>query len=195
MQHPRIGSTAALVVGFLFVANPSRVRADLLLPGNFQSLGAFPTAAGVYTLNTVGTPTITTPGGAVYTGVYAQDSPGNTVAVFTFDSINLTANQSIVPNYATIAASPSLTPPPVALLSQSNATIAGTVDVSGIHIYDPVNSVHAPGPGGYWFGPGIGTGGSGNMAVQAGPGGSGFGGPGQTGGGFPDVPGGAGGSP
>ena len=53
-------------------------------PLDFLSLGAFPTAPGIYTLDTRGTtPTLSGPGGT-FTGVVS-----NGIAVFDFDSIVL----------------------------------------------------------------------------------------------------------
>ena len=48
---------AVLAVG-LWLGAAGRVRADPLNPLDFTSLGAFPAAAGDYTFNTSGTPTL-----------------------------------------------------------------------------------------------------------------------------------------
>jgi hypothetical protein len=105
---------AVLAVG-LWLGAAGRVRADPLNPLDFTSLGAFPTAPGDYTINTSGTPTLTGPGGTTLTGVVSHG-----IAVFDFDAIHVTSGE-------TFTGTGSL---PLALLSRTNATIAGTIDGS-----------------------------------------------------------------
>src|SRR5271157_1542789 len=88
-------------------------------PLDFLSLGAFPTAPGIYTLDTRGTtPTLSGPGGT-FTGVVS-----NGIAVFDFDSIVLGSGQTLIDNTGINA----LFALPVALLSRSGAMIEGTVE-------------------------------------------------------------------
>ena len=184
---------AVLAVG-LWLGAAGRAWADPLNPLDFASLGAFPTAPGGYTINTGGTPTLTGPGGTTLTGVVSHG-----IAVFDFDAINVTSGE-------TFTGTGSL---PLALLSRTTATIAGTIDGSS----PAVSTFSAPGgPGGgsggaifapgapgesVSFGPGGGPGGGGPgtiatrtvlgppvnaiFSVISGSGGGGFGGPGGAG--------------
>jgi hypothetical protein len=92
--------------------------ADPLNVTDFPSLGAFPTAAGTYTVNTSGTPTLTGPGGTAITGVVSGD-----IAVFTFDSITVGSGMMLTGTGTR----------PVALLSYGDVAVRGTglVDVGG----------------------------------------------------------------
>ena len=116
---PRVASrpvvVAVLAVG-LWLGAAGRVQADPLNPLDFPSLGAFPTAPGDYTINTGGTPTLTGPGGTTLTGVVSRG-----IAVFDFDAINVTSGQTFFGTGSF----------PLALLSRTNATFAGTIDGSG----------------------------------------------------------------
>jgi hypothetical protein len=141
---------------------PSSAPAGLINPDSFTSLGAFPTLAGTYTVNTSGTPTITAPDGSKIIGVDYTDSPGHVVAVFDFSSISLQSSQTLNASGNAIGSAP------LVLLSQGDATIAGTIDASG--------SPYGAGAGGGGYGT-SGAGQSGNLP-SAGSGG-GFGTAGQ----------------
>lgn len=191
---PRVASRSVVVsvlaVG-LWLGVAGRIEADPLNPLDFTSLGAFPTAPGGYTINTSGTPTLTVPGGTL-TGVVSHG-----IAVFDFDAINVTSGQ-------TFLGTGSL---PLALLSRTNATIAGTIDGSGQgYIGLPSGSFGSPGgPGGgdgpvlpFTAAPGGGGPGVGAVVqrVATGGGGGGFGGPGGAGASsVSNVPAGLGGAP
>ncbi|MBV8554199.1 MAG: hypothetical protein JO116_01455 [Planctomycetaceae bacterium] len=174
---------SVLAVG-LWLGAVGWVRADPLNPLDFASLGAFPTAPGGYTINTSGTPTLTVPGGTL-TGVVSHG-----IAVFDFDAINITSQQGFFGTGSL----------PLALLSRSDLTINGTIDVSAPGGFDPRG-----GPGGFGGGSngpdagGSGPGGGGggpftpisvpqppygptiNYRLFGGGGGGGFGGPGNAG--------------
>jgi hypothetical protein len=163
-------------------------KGDILDPSAFASLGAFPTLAGTYNVDTsTATPTILLPGGGSLQGVIY-----NGLAVFDFDSINITQGMSFFDrgNEGT----------PLVLLSRGNAVIAGTVDVSALG--------STGGPGGFsgthfpYETSGPGGGNSGLVAADhlrlvgaGGGGGGGFGGPGSNGQNIPNftLGGGAGG--
>ncbi|MBV8077804.1 MAG: PEP-CTERM sorting domain-containing protein [Planctomycetaceae bacterium] len=167
---------AVLAVG-LWLGAAGRVRADPLNPLDFASLGAFPTVPGDYTINT---DTLTPSGpGVVLSGVVSHG-----IAVFDFDSINVLGPGPGFPSQD-FTATGSL---PLALLSRTNATIAGTIDGSGQGLI----SGGPGGPGGgngpvlpFTSGGGPGGGGPGVGAVvqrvATGGGGGGFGGPGGAG--------------
>jgi hypothetical protein len=158
--------TAALWVA-LVGGGAGAARAQPLDPAGFASLGSFPAAAGTYTVNTSGTPSLTGPDGFTLTGVLA----GN-VAVFTFDSIMIGTGQGVV----------AIGTRPVAFLSKTDVTISGSglLNASG-----QSTSTYAPGAGG----PGGGAGGEGGFTGSTGvgpgggvrSGGGGFGGTGGTG--------------
>jgi hypothetical protein len=140
-------------------------RAQPLDPAGFASLGVFPTAAGTYTVNTSGTPTLTGPGGITLTGVLA----GN-VAVFTFDSVTIGTGQGVVAGGTR----------PVALLSKTDVSISGSGVVNASGVFAAGDFGGAGGPGG-----GAGATGGGNGFPGGGPGGglrSGGGGFGGSGG-------------
>jgi hypothetical protein len=174
----------ALVVG-LVLGSAERVQAGPLNPFDFASLGAFPTGASPYFFNTGGTPTMTDGrGNVVATGVVY-----NGIAVFDFDSINIPFGATAIGSL------------PLALLSRSDAVIAGILDGSA-----SFNSPNLAGPGG---GTGGSFGGQGANPVGGGQGGgqpgvlSGSPSPGAGGGGYGgaggagangELPGGAGGS-
>jgi hypothetical protein len=107
-------SSSALVV-MLLLGCGDRAQAGALNPFDFASLGAFPSRGGTYTFDTSGI-TLTGPGGS-WTGVVY-----NGIAVFDFDSINVGQGQYF---------SGGTGPLPLALLSRSDAVIAGYLDVSG----------------------------------------------------------------
>ena len=143
--------------------------ADPLNPLAYGSLGSLNLAAGSYTLNTSGAlPQLLGPGAAVlFTGVLqAQaDAFNPSIAVFDFDSINIAQG-------ATVTASGSN---PVALLSRSGISFAGTLDAAGRNGGDQGAGVAGRG------GPGAGRGGNGGPSIGEfgqGPGGGagGFGG-------------------
>ena len=190
---------AVLAVG-LWLGAAGRAQADPLNPLDFASLGAFPTAPGGYTINTGGTPTLTGPGGTTLTGVVSHG-----IAVFDFDAINVTSGE-------TFTGTGSL---PLALLSRTNATIAGTIDGSaspltgggpggggGGFVFPKPGGGISGSPGGGPGGGGPGTistvpilGGTGSFSVIGGGGGGGFGGPGGAGAIGPAGPSGPGPSP
>jgi hypothetical protein len=178
----------ALVVG-LVLGSAERVQAGPLNPFDFASLGAFPTAS-FYTFNTGGTPTMTDAlGNVVATGVVY-----NGIAVFDFNSINIPMNLGDT----------AIGPLPLALLSRSDAVIAG--GLIGSASFNANNGQPLGGPGG---GAGGSYNGQGPNPVGGGPGGgqpgvlSGLPAPGGGGGGYGgaggagangELPGGAGGS-
>ena len=187
---------SVLAVG-LWLGAAGRAQADPLNPLDFTSLGAFPTGPGFYTINTSGTPTLSGPNGTSLPGVVSHG-----VAVFDFDSINVPGpGPGPGPPFQVFTATGSL---PLALLSRTNATIAGTIDGSG-------QSFSSGGPGGPGggngpvlpFTPGGGPGGGGPGGTPppvvvpfVGGGGGGFGGPGGAGASsLSNVPGGLGGVP
>jgi hypothetical protein len=140
--------------------------------GDFDSLGPFPTAPGVYKVDTSGTPTLVTPDGTVIEGVVFED-----IAVFTFDDI-------LVGDGMTLTASGDR---PLALLSYRDVTVGGTGLISVRGQSGVVGTAGLGGPGGGGGGaggtagnpgnPGSGPGGGGG-GVTAGGGGGGFGGSG-----------------
>ena len=169
---------AVTVSAVLSALAPVAVRADLLVPTAFNSLGTFPTASGNYTYDVSpgGVPTISGPGGTIDGTVY-QDAPGHSLAVFDFDSINLTAGQTLT------AAADNPAQLPLVLLSRGDATIAGTISVSSLGTAGSAGGSGASaGPGAGWTGntvfypPSYGPGG-----VVGGSGGGGFGGAGYGG--------------
>ena len=106
--------TRSVAVLAVLVGGAGRAGAGPLNPLDFASLGAFPTAQGYYTFNTSGTPTLTEPGGTNLTGVVS-----NGIAVFDFDSINISGPSSGVgPPSQVFTATGSL---PLALLSRTSA--------------------------------------------------------------------------
>ncbi len=112
---------AAIAAGF----QPSRGEAGPLDPNQFASLGDLNLTSGLYQFGagTGGAPTLAVSNGisftTIYTGVYSSQG----VAVFDFGSINIGSNVSITANAGLTG--------PIALLSRSNETIAGRLDVSG----------------------------------------------------------------
>ena len=146
----------ALIIGL----TPAWGVAGPLDPNAFTSLGPFPSLAGSYTINTSGTPTITLPSGGTITGVVYQDTPGHSLAVFDFSSINIASGE-------TITATGSL---PLVLLSQSDATIGGIINGNAPGGF---SAIGGPGGGGAANpGPGAGN------IIFAGGSGGGFGGAG-----------------
>ena len=102
-------------------------------------MGPFPTAGGTYTFDTSGpNPTLSGVGPSL-TGVYY-----NGIAVFDFNAVTVGANQTFVGMESSW---------PLALLSQSNINVIGTIDVSGspgFSSYSPVTPPPARGgPGGF----------------------------------------------
>ena len=103
-----------------------------LNPGEFTSLGGSPFASGTYTIDTsmnnaapsLSGPGITTP----IAGVFFSPSGGSVardeIAVFTFASLSIPAG-------VTVQGAQNANSRPMALLSQSTATVAGTINVSG----------------------------------------------------------------
>ncbi len=145
-------------------------------PTGFSSLGRLNLASGAYTLNTgdgsAGTlPTITAVIGGVQTTI-ATGVVFNGVAVFDFDSINITSG-------ASIQATQGFGLIPVAFLSRSTASINGLITVSAFSYLSGPGGVFAGfgGQGAIGFDPGN----SGNQGVSGG-GGGGFGGTGGAGG-------------
>jgi hypothetical protein len=148
--------------------------------------GAFPTTPGIYGFNFDDPiPTITAsgypggpsiPGGISIPGTVFTDVQGNRIAVFDFVSLTIGSTQSFIGCSSRIA--PFCTPSfPVALLSRSDVTVNGVIDVSGATVVAGLFT--APGPGGGAGGPpppsGRGDGG-GPGGGSRGGGGGGFGG-------------------
>ena len=83
-----------ITVFALLLGAAGRVQAGPLNPLDFTSLGAFPSVPGTYTYTFNGTtPTLSGPGGNL-TGVLYSDAPGHQIAVFDFNSINLSLKQA-----------------------------------------------------------------------------------------------------
>jgi hypothetical protein len=160
--------TAALV---LLLGGAGTAGAAPLNPDDYSSLGALATAAGAYTINTSGTPTLSGPG-VNLSGVIVGG-----VAVFDFDSISIGAGSTIVATGAL----------PLALLSRQGLSVGGSIDVSA--------PLFSPGVGGAGA-TNVGVGGAGQVVqtdyypygpyqpytISGGYGGGGFGGQGGAGG-------------
>jgi PEP-CTERM motif len=172
-----------LAVG-LWLGAAGRARAGPLNPLDFASLGAFPTAGGTYTINTSGTPTLTEPDGTILTGIVF-----NGVAVFDFDSIRLGPIPPTNPPPVLAQQFIATGSLPLALLSRTDAIIAGSIDGSGQGVGGPALGGPGGGNGGSPFfgsGGGPGGGGAGGLLIgqnqpASGAGGGGFGGPGGAG--------------
>jgi hypothetical protein len=138
-------------------------------PFAFTSLGAFPTAPGSYLVQTLDpvAPTLTEPDGTVLRGAYSSG-----LAVFDFDAILLGSGVLLSANGHGTA--------PLVLLSRSDATIAGTIDVSGAGFPAGFHVSGDNGPGGGLVGAIASF--HGTTLAVAGSGGGGFGGPGRDGG-------------
>jgi hypothetical protein len=142
-----------------------------LNPDVFTSLGGSPFASGTYTINTsrnnaapsLSGPGITTP----IAGVFFSPSGGSVlrdeIAVFTFASLSIPAG-------VTVQGARNTNSRPMALLSQSTATVAGTINVSGAggKFASPVEEGEEADGGA--AGPGGGGGGGGFAATSGGPG-------------------------
>jgi hypothetical protein len=156
------------ILGLLFglccpaLANP-------IDPFAFTSLGAFPTAPGSYLVQTLDpvTPTLTEPDGTVLHGVYSSG-----LAVFDFDAILLGSGVLLSAGGRGLA--------PLVLLSRSDATIAGTIDVTGGGFPSGFHVGGDNGPGGGLVGAIAAF--HGRILAVAGSSGGGFGGPGRDGG-------------
>lgn len=137
---------------------PAAAGGQILDPNSFTSLGSLNPSAGV-TIDTSAL-TLTVSGGPTFTGVVGP----NDIAVFTFTNINIGSG-------LTVSASGSR---PLALLSQGNIVVAGTINASA----QALSSVGGPGGGngGAPGSPGSGPGGGQGNANSAG--GGGFGGAG-----------------
>ncbi len=149
-------------------------------PDAFTSLGASPFASGTYTINTsmnnaapsLSGPGITTP----IAGVFFSPSGGSVardeIAVFTFASLSIPAG-------VTVQGARNTNSRPMALLSQSTATVAGTINVSGargedVTRIDPEDNDPDSGGGGNGGAAGPGGGGGGGGGFAANSGGPGF---------------------
>jgi hypothetical protein len=168
MDYPRRSGRFLAILG-LFLGLCCPTLANPIDPFAFTSLGAFPTAPGSYLVQTLDpvAPTLTEPDGTVLHGVFSSG-----LAVFDFDTILLGSGVLLSANGHGTA--------PLVLLSRSDATIAGTIDVSGAGF--PVG-FHVSGDNG----PGGGLVGAiasfhGTTLAVAGSGGGGFGSPGRDGG-------------
>lgn len=152
---PRLGALCFLAACICF---PGSTAAQILDPNSFTSLGSLNPSAGV-TIDTSAL-TLTVSGGPTFTGVVGP----NNIAVFTFTNINIGSG-------ITVGASGSR---PLALLSQGNIVVAGTINASA----QLVSSIGGPGGGngGSPGSPGSGPGGGQGNANSAG--GGGFGGAG-----------------
>lgn len=151
---------ALFVVLALLLLPTTAVRAQVLDPNAFTSLGTFNSQPGNYLVNT-DTNTLTAPDGTVITGVVS----GN-IVVFTFDAISFNAGSTLFFGSGARA---------VALLSKGDATFAGQINLSG------GGGGGAPwgGPGGYAAG-GPGQNGSGPGGGMYDGGAGGFGGAGRN---------------
>ncbi len=136
---------------------------DLFLPGAFTSLGSNPfTNSGTCTIDTTGSgPVLTLPDSSTITGVVALGS----IAVFTFDSIS-------VPSNVTVVGLQNAGSRPVALLSHGDVTIGGIIDVSGAGGQSHAAPGGNTGGAGGAAGPGGGGGGGGGGGFNSGSGGT-----------------------
>lgn len=162
---------------FALLAATLPAHADYLDPSAFTSLGTLNLTAGNYTIDTNGAPTLRDASNNIlFTGTtYVQGgSFDSTIAVLTFQSITIGAGVNI----RAVGSNP------LALLSQSNVTLAGILDASGFAGHDSAR-FGGDGAGGAG-GAGAGAGGNWGQAGQ-GPGGGPAGPPGigvvQAGGG------------
>ena len=183
----RVSRSVAVLA--LLVGGAGRAGAGPLNPLDFplSDSGVFPTAAGTYTFDTSGlAPTLSGPGGTV-TGVLYSDAPGHQIAVFDFNSITVSGGQVLVGPSPFVTSSA----PPLALLSRSDVTIDGVINVSAPQPVTP--ALFSPGgPGGFGSDRGPGAGGGGGEGANGAfrvPGGGGFGGSGGNGGRVDFVPG------
>jgi PEP-CTERM motif len=177
MANNRRRSSLAIAATLAMIGalSPSRAFAGPLDPMQFTSLGALAlTTPGTYTINTSGANPSLVVGGTTYYGVVSGG-----IAVFDFSSITTASNTLLT------ATSGGL---PVALLSQSNATINGQINVSA-SIYQSGTGASNTGSGGYST-----LMASGEVAYASGAGGGGFGGQGGNGGNFNNLQGGVGGT-
>ena len=109
-------SRSAAMLALLVFGVAGRAGAGPLNPLAFTSLGAFPSAPGTYTINTTGpNPTLAEPDGTTLTGIVS-----NGIAVFDFNAITVGSGQTFVGSGSM----------PLALLSRSDITVNGTIDVS-----------------------------------------------------------------
>src|SRR5215207_5405979 len=131
-----IGMRALLLVALLGSVAPRLASAAgatyPLDPASFTTLGASPFTSGTYTIDASkgnAAPTLSGPGIATtIAGVFYSPSNGATakdeIAVFTFSSLTIPAG-------VTVKGAQNANSRPIALLSQSIATINGTIDLSG----------------------------------------------------------------
>ncbi len=124
-------------------------QAGFLDPNSFASLGAFPSAPGAYSFDTntfLGAPRLNLSGGGFISGVFS-----NGVAVFTFDSINITADITV----AISGHNSGNNAVPLALLSRSNILIASNLNLdaqgsfagAGGYLGAGQGSINQPGSG------------------------------------------------
>ena len=156
-------SGITLLIAACVAANTTRARGDLIVPSaTFTDHGALAGAgSGVFSTDEGGGGPTFRIGGAVYRGDVYTYANGARVAVFQFDTINLSGG--------TLTGTGAL---PVALLSYGNVTLGGSIDFS--------NGGPGGGAGGQPSGNGIG-GGPGGGHGGFGGGGGGFGGAGGAG--------------
>lgn len=143
-------------------------RADYLDPSAFVSQGVLNLAAGDYTIDTNGAPTLRdSANNILFTGTtYFQGGTfDSTISVLTFDSITIGAGVNI----RAVGSNP------LALLSHSNVSVAGLLDASGFSGHDSAR-FGGDGAGGAG-GAGAGAGGNSGQA-GGGPGGGPAGPPG-----------------
>jgi len=167
--------------------SPGRGAAAMLDPTAFASLGTLNLTSGTYSfiVGSSGSPTLAQYNGIQFTTLFTGEVRDG-INVFTFDSVSIGSG-------VILAASNSGGAGPVALLSKTTESIAGTINVSG--------GTGRTGPGGGFFGNGanrpVGGGGApggtfvGDLATELRGGGNG--GTGFTNNGNPGAPGGGGG--
>lgn len=155
----RIVRQIGLAMLGLMVAGAATARAQVLDPMAFQPIAAsFPSETGYYMINTSGpTPTMELPDTTLVTGVYSSTG----IAVFDYGSVNIVSGASILVTGSA----------PVALLSQSEMTVAGVINGSGGN----ATTTAVGGPGGYAAGTGPGAGSIGSSAFVPQPGAPGYG--------------------
>ncbi len=166
---------ACFVVSLAALGIPPAARAAYLDPAAFASQGTLNLSAGNYTIETNGAPVLRDSGNNVlFTGTtFLQGGSFNdTVSVLDFDSIFIGSGVSI-----RITGSN-----PLALLSRSDAVIAGLLNANGFAGH-PSNALINPGDGqGGAGGPGGGKGGDGSGSTSGQTGTGPGGGPGGIGG-------------
>ncbi len=158
--YPCILLCGALIAGPRVAG--AALPSPIFIPTSFTSLGSNPfTNSGTCTIDTSGSgPVLTLPDSSTITGVVVLGS----IAVFTFDSIS-------IPSNVTVVGLRNAGSRPVALLSHGDVTIDGIVNVSGANGQSQAAPSGNTGGAGGAAGPGGGGGGGGGGGFNSGSGG------------------------